>query len=157
MTPEADSLVGRWRAEHDWTATSGITAHVTVRTPFLGVAAAQAADVPAALRRLLPVPVSLARVEDRPGALVIVAEPDDALWELTHAASRAWPALGPHKDGRPDTAFHITVVRTEDRALRAVVARELAAALPLTVAGTELWVAERAPVGGAITAVLARA
>lgn len=35
MTPEADPLVERWRAEHDWAAAHGVAAHVTVRMPFL--------------------------------------------------------------------------------------------------------------------------
>ena len=35
VTPAADPLVGRWRAEHDWAAQHGIPAHVTIRLPFL--------------------------------------------------------------------------------------------------------------------------
>jgi hypothetical protein len=45
MTPEADTLVAELRADHDWTAAHGIGAHVTVRTPFFGVAAARERDI----------------------------------------------------------------------------------------------------------------
>jgi len=157
MTPDAEPLVAEWRAEHDWTAAHGIGAHVTVRAPFFGVAAAQERDVERALGSFLPLQVTLARLEDRPGALVVLAEPDDALWELTDAASAAWPELGAHKDGRPDAAFHVTVVRTPDPALRRAAAEAIGPHLPAAVAGTELRVAERTAAGGLAWVVVATA
>jgi hypothetical protein len=157
MTPAADALVAGWRDEHDWTAAHGIGAHVTVRTPFFGVAVAQEQEIDRAVGSFLPLEVTLSRLEDRPGALVVLAEPDERLWALTHAASAAWPELGPHKDGRPDTAFHVTVVRTPDPALRRAAAEAIGARLPATVLGTELRVAERTPGGGLAWVVVATA
>jgi hypothetical protein len=157
MTPEADTLVAELRADHDWTAAHGIGAHVTVRTPFFGVAAARERDIERTLGSFLPLEVTLSRLEDRRGALVVLAEPDERLWALTDAASAAWPELGAHKDGRPDVAFHVTVVRTPDPALRRDAVDAIGPSLPATVLGTELRVAERTAAGGVAWAVVATA
>lgn len=156
MTPAADALVARWRDDHDWTAASGVGAHVTVRVPFFGVARADDPALRQALAPLLPLEVTLGRLEDRPGALVILVEPDDSVRALTQATSAAWPELGPHKDGRPDLAYHVTVVRTPGAA-REAAASELAPLLPVRVAGTELRIAERKPGGGIAWASVAHA
>ncbi len=60
---------------------------------------------------------------------------------------RAWLSLSPDRGGRADTTFHLTVVRTRDFVRRAAI-ETLAAYLPLTVKGTELWAAERTADGG---------
>ena len=96
----------------------------------------------AALSHLLPVEVTLARLENRPGALVIVVEPDHGLRELTDAVGSTWPELPPHKGNRPDLAYHMTVVRTEDEAIRSRAADEISPQLPLEVSGTEFWASE---------------
>ena len=141
ITPDAEPLVAKWRAEHDAAARDGIPAHVTVRTPFLP--ADQWSDPRLeALSELLPVELTLARLENRPGALVIVVEPDHELRELTDAIGSVWPALPPHKGNRPDLAYHLTVVRTEDEAVRSEAAAEISPHLPLAVRGTEFWASE---------------
>src|SRR5262249_1872265 len=96
----------------------------------------------AALSELLPVEVTLARLENRPGALVIVVEPDDALRQLTAAVGSTWPALPPHKGNRPDLAYHLTLVRTDDADIRSEAVDEIAPHLPLTLHGTEFWASE---------------
>jgi 2'-5' RNA ligase superfamily protein len=141
ITPDAEPLVGDWRAEHDPAARFGIPAHVTVRTPFL---AAEYWSDPAlrSLEGFLPVDVTLARLENRPGALVIVVEPDEALREITQATTLAWPTLPPHKGNRPDLAYHLTVVRTENDRVRSQAVQAIAPHLPLRVTGTEMWATE---------------
>ena len=156
ITPEAEPLVGRWRAEHDWAASYGIPAHVTVRLPFLEPD--QWRD-PAleALGELLPVPVTLARLEDRPGALVVLVEPDDHLRQLTDTIGGLWPALPPHKGERAHFAYHLTVVRTPDSRVRSRAAEAIAPQLPVQVTGTELWAAHGSPDTGAEHTVVASA
>jgi 2'-5' RNA ligase superfamily len=141
ITRAAEPLVAKWRADHDAAARDGIPAHVTVRTPFLP---AEEWNDPrlAALSDFLPLELTLARLENRPGALVIVVEPDHALRELTDAVGSAWPNLPPHRGNRPDLAYHLTVVRTEDEAVRSEAAAEISPHLPLKVSGTELWASE---------------
>jgi hypothetical protein len=84
MTPEAESLVDPWRAQHDPAARFGIPAHVTVYTPFLPPEDWQDPAL-SLLERFLPTEVTLARLENRPGGLVILAEPDDHLRAITAA------------------------------------------------------------------------
>lgn len=155
VTPDAEPLVGNWRAEHDWAARFGIPAHVTIRTPFLP----PEEWTDPALSRLetfLPVGVTLARLEDRLGALVIVVEPDDELRELTDATTRAWPNLAPHKGDWATFAYHVTVARTRDDQVRASASEAIAPHLPLRVTGTELWATAGSPADGLSHAVVAR-
>ena len=96
ITPDAEPLVARWRAGHDAAARDGIPAHVTVRTPFLPADDWRDPRL-AALSEFCRSSVTLARLENRPGALVIVVEPDHELRQLTDAIGSAWPTLPPHK------------------------------------------------------------
>lgn len=156
MTPEADSLVQPWRAEHDWASRYGISAHVTVRSPFL-----EPDEWPdpghAGLESLLPVRLTLARLEDRPGALVIVAEPDEHLRDLTRAVDSLWPELPPHKEAFERPQYHVTVARTADSDVRRRASEAIAPHLPLEVGGTELWATAGSPEAGVVRSVLAAA
>lgn len=155
ITPDAESLVGRWRAEHDHAARFGIPAHVTVRTPFLPP---ERWRDPAfsRLERFLPTDVTLARLENRPGGLVIIVEPDDELREITEAVGLSWPTLPPHKGNRPDLAYHMTVVRTVSERIRSQASEAIAPHLPLRVTGTEMWATDGSPEDGLRHAVVAR-
>ena len=155
ITPEAESLVGRWRAEHDFAARFGIPAHVTVRTPFLPPEYWRDPAL-SLLERFLPIDVMLSRLEDRPGGLVLVVEPDNELREITEAVGLSWPMLPPHKDNRPDLAYHMTVVRTANDRIRSQAGEAIAPHLPLHVAGTEMWATDGSPEDGLRHAVVAR-
>jgi hypothetical protein len=154
ITPDAEPLVGRWRAEHDWAARHGIPAHVTVRLPFLTPDQWHDPSL-GALAKLLPLDVTLARLEDRPGALVVLVEPDDELQRLTETVGELWPTLPPHKADYPRVAYHLTVVRTPDARLRARAWDAIAPHLPIQVTGTEFWAAHGSPEVGAEHAVVA--
>ena len=138
MTPEAQSLVDPWRAQHDPAARFGIPAHVTVYTPFLPPEDWQDPAL-SPLEKFLPTEVTLARLENRPGGLVILAEPDDDLRAITEAVRSSWPTLPPHKRNRPDLAYHMTVVRTANDRVRSDAHEAIAPHLPLRVTGTEMW------------------
>jgi hypothetical protein len=154
MTPDADPLVERRRVEHDWAARYGVSAHVTVRTPFLEPTAW--GDVrDGELSELLPVELTLARLENRPGALVILVEPDGHLRELTDAIGFACPGLPPHKPGYERPAYHITVARTPDAAVRRSASEAIAPRLPMQLTGTSLWAAFGSPEEGLIRRVIA--
>jgi hypothetical protein len=140
ITPAAEPLVGEWRAEHDWAARYGIPAHVTIRLPFLPPDQWQDPSL-GALTNLLPVDVTLARLEDRPGALVVIVEPDDELRQLTEIVGELWPTLPPNKPEHARVAYHLTVVRTPDPRVRARASEAIAPHLPLQVGGTEFWAA----------------
>src|SRR5262245_23256995 len=155
MTPEAEPLVDPWRADHDSAARFGIPSHVTVRTPFLPPEQWQDPAL-SLLESFLPSEVTLARLENRPGALVLLAEPDDSLRAITEAVSSAWPTLPPHRDNRPDLAYHMTVVRTASDRVRSEASEALAPHLPLRVTGTEMWASTGSLEDGLQHAVVAR-
>lgn len=155
ITPAAESLVGRWRAQHDVAARFGIPAHVTVRTPFLPPEHWRDPAL-SLLERFLPVDVTLSHLENRPGALVLVVKPDDGLREITKAVGLSWPTLPPHKANRADLAYHMTVVRTANESIRSQTWKALAPHLPLRVAGTELWASEGSLADGLRHAVVAQ-
>jgi hypothetical protein len=142
VVPAADAVVAGWRAEHDWVAAAGLPAHVTVRSPIPGVTALDTDALVEIARAFLPLPVTLARLEDRQGALVVVAEPDDELRTLTAAFDDVLPGLPPHRGGRADVAYHVTAVRTADPSARGAAAAELAPHLPLEAQATALWLFE---------------
>jgi hypothetical protein len=104
----------------------------------------------------LPIDVTLAHLENRPGALVIVLEPDEQLRKITDAVTSSWPALPPHKGNRPDLAYHMTVVRTPSARIRSVAWTNIAPHLPLRVTGTEMWASEGSPEDGLRHAVVAQ-
>jgi hypothetical protein len=129
-------VLGRWRAEHDWTARNALPTHVSVRVPVSVEADLAPARVVRAAQPL-PVSVTLARLEDRPGALVAVVEPDLELRRLTERLD-ALGDLPPHRDGRPDLAYHATIVRTPDPEIRRAAADAIAPLLPLVEQTDEL-------------------
>ena len=108
-----------------------------------------------ALAKLLPVQVTLARLEDRPGALVVLVEPDDELRQLTETVGELWPALPPHKPDYPRVAYHLTVVRTPDPRIRSRAWEAIAPHLPTRVTGTEFWAAHGSEELGAEHAAVA--
>jgi hypothetical protein len=156
MTPDADPVVAMWRAEHDWAARHGVTAHVTVRMPFLEPNDWHDASH-VELARLLPVELTLARLEERPGALVILVEPDESLREVTKIVGDLWPALPAHKANYDRPAYHVTVVRTPDPGVRRQAAEAIAPLLPMQVTGTAFWAACGSPAQGLVHRVLAEA
>jgi hypothetical protein len=141
MTPEADPLVDQWRMKHDWSAQYGVSAHVTVRTPFLEPA--DWSELPdAALQALIPLKgVRLARLEDRPGGLVVLIEPDEQ--------------LPPHQPAFARPRYHITVMRTQDPDARRRASEAIARHLPMEVTGTELWATSGSQEAGLVRSVFA--
>jgi hypothetical protein len=133
-------VLGPWRAEHDWTARNGLPTHVSVRVP-VPVDMDLDPDRVARAAAPLPVRVTLARLEDREGALVAVAEPDVELRGLTGRLD-VLGELPPHRDGRPDLAYHATVVRTPDPDVRRAAADAIRPQLPLAEEADELCLFE---------------
>jgi hypothetical protein len=155
ITRDAESLVGRWRAGHDVAARFGIPAHVTIRTPFLPPECWRDPAL-SLLERFLPIDVTLSHLENRPGGLVLIVEPDDELREITEAVGLSWPTLPPHKGNRPDLAYHMTVVRTANDSIRSQASKAIAPHLPVRVTGTEMWASEGSLEDGLRHAVVAR-
>jgi hypothetical protein len=147
MTPEADPLVGGWRRDHDFSARLGIGAHVTVWNPFLAPDEWDGEEIRGLLRQFLPLEITLDRLEDREGALVILAEPYLGLRKITDAVTARWPALPPDNRDVLGPAYHMTIVRTPDPAIRAEAAAALGPRLPFSVSVRGVMAADLDPSG----------
>jgi len=143
--PEAEPVVGAWRQEGDPSAAAGLPAHVTLLAPFLpadqvdeGVVAELEwffAGVDAFSLRF-----SAVGCFERDG--VVFLEPDGSgLDELSDALARRWPEAPPYRGRHAHPHAHLTVVHTDDGALRARASAGVEPALPLTavVATAALW------------------
>ena len=146
--PEAEPVVHAWRSTGDPSAARGVPAHVTLLTPFLpadavdeGVLAELAwffGGVDAFRVRFS----SLGCFED---AGVLFLEPDGAaLDQLADALARRWPETPPYGGNHRDPHAHLTVVHTDDEALRTRAGAAVERRLPLDVLleHAALWVCD---------------
>lgn len=134
--PEAEPLVREWRAKGDPSAAHGVPAHVTLLYPFVPSVAVDEgvlAELGWFFRGIDAFEVSFTsvrRFED--AGVVYVAPGSDALVQLTRSLARRWPECPPY-DGDiaiDDLVPHLTIVQTEDRALRQSAANAVSAGLP---------------------------
>jgi len=146
--PDAEPLVHEWRAKGDPSAAHGVPAHVTLLYPFLPVEDLDAgvlAELEWFFRGIDAFQVEFSRVGRFEHAGVVWLEPgSDALVELTRALARRWPECPPYSGEIPidELVPHLTIVHTEDRALRQSAANAVSPQLPLRVLLTQaaLWV-----------------
>jgi 2'-5' RNA ligase superfamily len=146
--PEAESLVHEWRLKGDPSAAHGVPAHVTLLYPFLPVEALDD-GVTAELRWFFrgvdsfSVRFSSVRRFEEAGVVWIAPE-SDALLQLTRALTRRWPECPPYAGTIPidELTPHLTIVQTDDRALRQSAANAVSAGLPFDIVASSaaLWV-----------------
>jgi 2'-5' RNA ligase len=136
--PEAEEVVGAYRAALDPVASWGVPAHVTVLYPFLPPGRIDD-QVRAALGALFAArhafDVALSRVDwFGPEVLWLAPTPDEPFRELTNAVWARFPDAPPYGGEFDDVIPHLTVGdHAPLRALRAT-AEDLAARLPITAA-----------------------
>ena len=117
--PDADLLVGPWRARFDPSAAHGIGAHITVASPFLTencVKAGVLARV-AAIASRHSVVVSFASIDLLPGAIALHPSSDDSLAALTADILGAWPQIASRLRTGHSRAYHLTVACSTDTPL----------------------------------------
>ena len=145
--PEAEPLVHEWRAKGDPSAAHGVPAHVTLLYPFLPVDdldAGVSAELAWFFRGVDAVSVRFTRIGRFEHAGVVYLEPESReLVDLTRALARRWPECPPYAGEIPvdELLPHLTIVHTEDRALRQSAANAVSPGLPLHVVVREasLW------------------
>jgi 2'-5' RNA ligase len=137
--PEAEPLVGTWRAIHDPSAAVDVPAHVTVLFPFVEPDALDG-RVEATVRDLAAhhpaFDVAFVRVGGSDGVVWLTAEPEAPFRSLTESAWARFPEHPPYGGQFDDVIPHLTIGQGEPGAmdtLREVVERELAGSLPLHV------------------------
>ena len=143
--PEADGLVGPWRDKGDPSASAGVPAHVTLLYPFLDTSLVDEgvlAELDWFFRGVDAFAVRFDGVGEFADAGVLYLDPEDrALDDLAAALARRWPETPPYAGAVEKPHAHLTVVRTEDAALRAAAAEAVRDGLPLaaTAARAALW------------------
>lgn len=151
--PEAEYLIGPWRARHTHDGSFGMVAHATVLHPFHAPADLDDAlpglrDLAAAFERFgfeLP---GCARFDG--GILYLRPEPAERFLELIEAAKRRYPQFPPYDKPGLEIVPHVTVATSDDAALLDRVEAQIGAALPIRALALDLWLVERRPEGWAL-------
>lgn len=132
--PEAEPVVGEWRARHDPSAAVGMPAHVTVLYPWLPADAvddATTADLEGVLAAVPSFEVVFRELARFPRTLYLAPSPPDAFVALTSAVVARWPECPPY-DGRYDEVVpHLTVADAVDVDALAHVVAGVAPRLPV--------------------------
>ena len=141
--PVADSVVGRWRFEHDPVAAAGVPAHITLVVPWLPpdqITASGLAELDAELGDVKAFDFELARV-DWFGRRVLWIAPDPVapFLDLTRRLAERF-ATPPWEGEFDDVVPHLTVAHASDGVELVPIAADVATKLPLRCRAEEVWV-----------------
>jgi hypothetical protein len=140
LVPEAEPAAGDWRREHTSDGARGMPAHVTVLYPFAPEPDLDAVRALAA--RAEPFRFTLRAVREWPDGVVYL-EPDPAapFIGLTRALVERFPDHQPYEGAFTvdEVVPHLTVVHTDDGAVRADAAASVAESLPIRCDANEIW------------------
>lgn len=139
--PEAEPVVGQFRALHDPQARYGVPAHITLLYPFAHPS--KVASTIDALRQLFAgvsaFEFSLVSTRRFPGAGYLHPEPSATFVRLTEMLGNQWPEFPPYGGAFSTVIPHLTVAdrATSDvlDAVDAAVSRQL----PIVCRATEAW------------------
>jgi 2'-5' RNA ligase len=141
--PQADSVVGRWRYEHDPVAAAGVPAHVTLVVPWLPpdeITDDDLAELEAELADVHAFDFALARVDwFGRRVLWLAPEPSEPFLKLTHRLSDRFHTP-PWEDEFDEVIPHLTVAHASDGVELVPIAADVATRLPVACRATEVWV-----------------
>jgi 2'-5' RNA ligase len=132
-----ESLVSRWRCEHDASAAAGVPAHVTVVAPFLAserLTDSLLGELAELLATQAPPQVRFGRTArfapsgTAAGVLYLDPEPARELRELTGAVVARWPEAPPYGGLHAEVIPHLTVAIADEPTLDTI-EREVGGAL----------------------------
>lgn len=160
--PEAEPLVGEWRARWDHNASLGVPAHITLLFPFLAQTRITHAEVDKLRTWFAQIPgqeVRLTGTARFDGVLYLVPEPDAFFRDVTLRLWSMYPEAPPYAGAYADVKPHLTVVQSSDEAVVSQAERALAGGLPVIGRAHEAWLLleaadgrwhlrERLPLGG---------
>ncbi len=138
LVPEAEPLIGPYRARHDPSAALGVPAHITILYPFRPPPAISD-DVLSALQGLFAgqAAFTIALIELRrfPEVLYLAPVPAASLIAMIDRVAQAYPDTPPYGGVFDEVIPHLTVAQTEDGELldrlTGDVGRALAGRLPI--------------------------
>lgn len=157
--PEAEALVGPWRARFDKHAAQGVPAHITLISPFVAPDALDQA-LPRAWELLAGEPPDFSlRFQAWPGLAVLVPEPEAWFRERSEALCRAFGLLPYGGKHGAEVRPHLTVAYGDpdpqveaDRF--AAIAADLGPRLPLRARAHELRLLQACDTGWQVRATL---
>lgn len=143
--PEAEPLVGPWRAAGDPSVALGMPAHVTLLFPFVpDPDVGTVEELRFFFAGVDGFPLDFSSVGELPEVLYLAPDQADVVRGLIEALARRWPGCPPYGGASEDVVPHLTVVHSPDRALRERARDGVTAGLPVWSTATEasLWVRE---------------
>ena len=112
VVPEAEPLVGEWRAKHDWSAQHGVPAHITLLFPFVPAKKVDE-QLLADLRELFASQPAftfrLPRLARFPDVAWLVPEPAEPFKNLTELIFSRYPEHPPYEGAHDEPIPHLTV------------------------------------------------
>jgi 2'-5' RNA ligase len=146
LAPEAEFLVGPFRAKYDPSAAAGMPAHITLLYPFKPpdeIGGAVIEKLARCFAGFGAFEFSLAATRRFPGGvLYLVPEPDEPFRRLTSAIWALYPSTPPYGGGYSRIVPHLTVAQSADeRHLEIITAEFVRAAegkLPIRATATEI-------------------
>lgn len=136
VVPEAEDAVGTYRLEHDWSASRGVPAHLTVLFPFADSEAVSESALNELFASRQAFSFSLDRVETGAGMTWLVPSPPEPFLDLTRLVWDRWPEYPPYEGAHTVLAPHLTVSYT-------VIDVEIR--LPIASVATEVTLIEEQP------------
>lgn len=141
--PEADTVVGRWRHEHDPVAAAGVPAHITLIVPWLApseISGADLAKLDTELSDVRAFDFELTHVDWFGRRVLWVApEPVAPFLEITNRLAEQFGT--PPWEGEFDEIVpHLTVAHAGEGAELVSIASDVSASLPLRCRAAEVWV-----------------
>ena len=146
IVPEAEPLVGPFRAKHDPAAAWGVPAHITINYPFIPGVMPTAGVLSRLSKRFAevsPFSFTLDRIARFPKVIYLAPKPVAPFVQLTEKAAEEFPDSPPY-GGRFDTITpHLTVAYSGDRDLLASVQQKFSDAssghLPINAFADRVW------------------
>jgi 2'-5' RNA ligase len=148
--PEAEALVGPFRALHTPAAGPGTPAHITLLFPFVAVDAVSE-EILGALRSrfagVAPFDFVLARTARFMEVVYLAPEPDEPFRDLVRSLSGDWPGLPPSEGAVTDVLPHLTVAYSVDASVLDGIDRAIQGGLPIACRAAEAWLMADGPGG----------
>ena len=134
LIPEADPVVGPWRADLDPSAAAGMPPHVTILFPWVPPDRLAAADI-AALREILAdaraFDVAFTEFGRFPRTLWLAPRPADPFVRLTLAVERRWPEFPAYAGRFASIVPHLSIGDAVDPDALGHVVADVAPKLPI--------------------------
>jgi 2'-5' RNA ligase len=134
LVPEAEPVIGRWRADLDPSAAAGMPAHVTVLFPWLPVDRLHDGELGALREIVAAVPsfdVALTEFGRFPRTLWLAPRPADPFVRLTPDIERRWPETPAYAGRFPSIVPHLSIGDAVDPDALGHVVADVAPRLPI--------------------------